>query len=494
VPLKTKKMKTQKVQIETIKLDPSNPRSITKEAFESLKQSITDFPEMQSVKPLVVADGYAIAGNMRLLAYKDLGYRELHVLDVSEWSQAKRDEFMIKDNTHYGSWDYDALANEWDTLPLTEWGVAVWDTDVEDVKGLTDEDDVPEAPQEPITKLGDVWILGEHRVMCGDSTSKEAVEILMDGEKATLIHADPPYGMGKEKDGVLNDNLYREKLDAFQMAWWKAFRPFAEDNASAYIWGNAPDLWRLWYRGGLEDSERLTFRNDILWEQEGVSWGKDGMSNLRQYATMGEHCLFFMMGEQGFNNNTDNYWEGFESIRSWLVSEKEKSGLSNKKIKEITNTSHTHYWTKSQWAFPTEEHYNSIKKAAEKEAFAKEYDILKKEFYSTRAYFNSGHDKMRDVWRFDRVKGEERHGHATPKPVEMMERVMKSSAPENAIVVEPFLGSGSTLIASEKTNRKCYGMELDPKYCDVIVKRWEDFTGKKAHLEENEFEVITQAH
>tara|TARA_R110001599_G_scaffold78598_1_gene213594 strand:+ start:167 stop:703 length:537 start_codon:yes stop_codon:yes gene_type:complete len=120
-------MKTQKVQIETIKLDPSNPRSITKEAFERLKKSITDFPEMQSVKPLVVADGYALAGNMRLLAYKDLGYRELHVLDVSEWSQAKRDEFMIKDNTHYGTWDYDALANEWDNLPLNEWGMEVWE-------------------------------------------------------------------------------------------------------------------------------------------------------------------------------------------------------------------------------------------------------------------------------------------------------------------------------------------------------------------------------
>jgi len=119
-------MQTKKVQIETIKLDPSNPRSITKEAFESLKKSITDFPEMQSVKPLVVADGYAIGGNMRLLAYKDLGYRELHVIDVSEWSQAKRDEFMIKDNTHYGSWDYDALANEWDELPLNEWGMEVW--------------------------------------------------------------------------------------------------------------------------------------------------------------------------------------------------------------------------------------------------------------------------------------------------------------------------------------------------------------------------------
>ena len=127
-------MKTQKVQIETIKLDPSNPRSITKEAFESLKQSITDFPEMQSVKPLVVADGYALAGNMRLLAYKDLGYRELHVLDVSEWSQAKRDEFMIKDNTHYGTWDYDALANEWDNLPLTDWGLGVWEPEVEELK------------------------------------------------------------------------------------------------------------------------------------------------------------------------------------------------------------------------------------------------------------------------------------------------------------------------------------------------------------------------
>lgn len=127
-------MQTQKVQIETIKLDPSNPRSITKEKFEELKKSITDFPEMQVVKPLVVADGYAIAGNMRLLAYKDLGYRELHVLDVSEWSQAKRDEFMIKDNTHYGSWDYDALANEWDNLPLNEWGVAVWEQEEEDLK------------------------------------------------------------------------------------------------------------------------------------------------------------------------------------------------------------------------------------------------------------------------------------------------------------------------------------------------------------------------
>ena len=128
------KIQPQKVQIETLSLDPHNPRSITKEKFEELKQSIKDFPEMEVVKPLTIADGFVIGGNMRLLAMKDLGYREVLVNDVSEWTQAKRDEYMIKDNTHYGSWDYDALANEWDNLPLNEWGVAVWDTEVQELK------------------------------------------------------------------------------------------------------------------------------------------------------------------------------------------------------------------------------------------------------------------------------------------------------------------------------------------------------------------------
>lgn len=99
-----------------------------------------------------------------------------------------------------------------------------------------------------------------------------------------------------------------------------------------------------------------------------------------------------------------------------------------------------------------------------------------------RSYFDNGHDSMRDVWEFSRVQGDDRHGHATPKPVLMMERVMHSSCPPGEIVAEPFLGSGSTLMGAETTGRKCYGMELDPKYCDVIIARWENFTGKKAEL------------
>ena len=387
-------MERKKVRIEAVKLDPSNPRSITKEKFEELKKSIKDFPEMEVVKPLIIADDFVIGGNMRLLAYKDLGYREVHVIDVTAWSQAKRDEFMIKDNTHFGSWDYDALANEWDNLPLTEWGVAVWDTEVEDVKGLTDEDEVPEAPEEPITKLGDVWILGEHRVMCGDSTSKEAVEILMDGEKADMVFTDPPYGIEyksnwKNKDRekfktLKNDNLildFRHILDSF-----------CDEFCPIYIW-TSHQVFQIW-----KEMYSDIYKSTIIWYKK---FG--GMGDLKaEYGHNYEMCL---------------------------------------------------YLTKNRIEFVS--------------------------------------DRPKAVWE---IGGDSpsKYQHPTQKPVELAETAF--SHHKKGTVLDLFLGSGSTLIAAEKTNRKCYGMELDPKYCDVIVKRWEDFTGKKATREIDELEVITQAH
>ena len=373
-------MERQKVQIETIKLDPSNPRSITKEKFEELKKSIKDFPEMEVVKPLIIADDFVIGGNMRLLAYKDLGYREVHVIDVTAWSQAKRDEFMIKDNTHFGSWDYDALANEWDNLPLTEWGVAVWDTELEEVKGLTDEDDVPEAPQEPITKLGDVWILGEHRVMCGDSTSKEAIEILMDGEKADLLLTDPPYGIGidGQKESKAKNPKHNRKAHEFR--GWDNNRPSKE-----------------------------TFNLILQYCTEAIIWGGNYFADL------------------------------LPAKRGWLVWDKGQKGL--------TMSDGELAWCSL--------------------------------------------DKPLRIVEVNRgaLKGSV---HPTQKPLQVIEFCIKQT--EGATIFDPFLGSGTTLIAAEKTKRKCYGMELDPKYCDVIVKRWEDFTGKKATREIDEFEVITQAH
>ena len=392
-------MKTQKVQIETIKLDPSNPRSITKEAFERLKKSITDFPEMQSVKPLVVADGYALAGNMRLLAYKDLGYRELHVLDVSEWSQAKRDEFMIKDNTHYGTWDYDALANEWETLPLTDWGLDVWEPEVEEIKGLTDEDDVPEAPQEPITKLGDVWILGEHRVMCGDSTSKEAVEILMDGEKADMVFTDPPYGINVVQGGKVGRDKSFGTVGGEKIVKAKTY--------SKVIGDNTTEAARNFYNT----------------------------------------CV--NMGFENFIIFGGNYFTDFLTpSMCWIVWDKENTG--NFADVELAWTSFDKAAKLYKWQ------WNGMIRKGDK-----------KEEGKTRV-------------------------HPTQKPVGMFEEIFNDF--EFKCCFDGFLGSGSTLIAAEKTNRKCYGMELDPKYCDVIIKRWEDFTGKKATREIDDLEVITQAH
>ena len=388
-------MKTQKVQIETIKLDPSNPRSITKEAFESLKQSITDFPEMQSVKPLVVADGYALAGNMRLLAYKDLGYRELHVLDVSEWSQAKRDEFMIKDNTHYGTWDYDALANEWDTLPLTDWGLDVWEPEVEELKGLTDEDEVPEAPQEPITKLGDVWILGEHRVMCGDSTSKEAVEILMDGEKADMVFTDPPYNIDFKPqrgthDKILNDDMSDDDFSLFLDGVFNCCYNSLKPDTYVFVW-----------------------------------------------------CGWSTVGD--FKNSLNNFFD-IKALHIWV---KNNFGIG--------------YYSRPKY----EPFFLCLNGKPIKPAKA-----------------------PADVWEFAKVH---KTIHSCEKPVGLIIEIL-NTYDKNGSVLDLFLGSGSTLIAAEKTKRKCYGMELDPKYCDVIVKRWEDFTGKKATREIDDLEVITQAH
>jgi DNA modification methylase len=439
-----------------------------------------------------------------------LGLEEIPAIELSHLTEIQKKALIIADNklALNAGWDTELLSLELEELELEGLDLSLTGFGEEEIsalkpevvnEGLTDEDAVPEPPPEPITKPGDIWILGKHRLMCGDSTSVDAVERLMAGAKAQLLHADPPYGMGKEGEGVANDNIYGDKLDAFQMEWWATFRTFLENNASAYIWGNAPDLWRLWYRGGLADSERLTLRNDILWHQEGVSWGKDGMSNLRQYATMGEHCLFFMLGEQGFNSNADNYWEGWEPIRSYLENEMKRCGWTTKDLNNITGTQMAGHWvTKSQWAMITADHYAKIQKAArdhdafkrDHDALKRDHDALKRDFYATRAYFDSSHDQMTDVWRFDRVKGAERHGHATPKPVAMMERVMKSSLPKGGICVEPFGGSGSTLMGAEKTGRICYTMELQAKYVDVIVKRWEEFTGQKARLE-NAAEIST---
>jgi len=201
------------IAINKIKGNPNNPRLIKNDKFRLLVTSIQETPEMMTLRPVIIdEDNIILGGNMRWKACKELGWKEVptkpytrdeHKASESFTKYGKTyekvcEEILIKDNTHYGEFDMDILANTYDPADLGAYGVDVWQPD-EVSEGLTDEDDVPEAPEEPITKLGDVWLLGEHRVMCGDSTSKEAVDVLMDGEKPNALVTDPPYGINANK-------------------------------------------------------------------------------------------------------------------------------------------------------------------------------------------------------------------------------------------------------------------------------------------------------
>ena len=443
---------------------------------------------------LIDNDNGIIAGHGRVMAAQSLSLETVPCIRLGHLTDTQRRAYILADNRLAeigGGWDEEMLKLELADLAaldvdVTEIGFGaedLADLEIEDEAGTSDADAEPQIDKAEELRAkwgvepGQLWELGDHRLLCGDSTIPEHVAKLMRGEKAQLIHADPPYGMGKEKDGVENDNLYREELDAFQMAWWRAFRPHAEDNASAYIWGWEDSLMSFYLALRDDKSDRITKRNYIIWDKkngQGIS-----QETLRRFPPVTEHCLFFMLGEQGFNSNADNYWEGWEPVRIYLETEMNKCGGSKKWKEALGNQMGGHYFTKSQWNFPTEEAYRKLQLFGKGDAFKREYDDLKREYYSTRAYFDNTHDNMTDVWSFPRVTGEERHGHATPKPVEMMKRVMLSSLPKGGICVEPFGGSGSTLMGAENTGRKCRAIEISPAYVAVAIQRWADATGKE---------------
>jgi DNA modification methylase len=353
---------------------------------------------------------------------------------------------------------------------------------VEEVK----EDDYEEPEDlETTVVLGDVYQLGEHRLMCGDSTKIEDVEKLMNGEKADMVFTDPPYGMKKENEGVINDNLNYDDLLEFNKEWIPLSFMMLKDVGSWYCWGTDEPLMDIYseiIKPYIKDN-KATFRNLITWDKGN---GQGQLSEeFRMYPIADEKCLFIMMGVQGFNTNADNYYEAWESIRSYLDGEKRKMGWTDKWIAEQMGIDpRLHWFGKSQWDLPTEEKYKQLQKLANDSAFKKEYSEIKKEYseikkeyYATRAYFNNTHDNMNNVWHFERDRDND---HATPKPIALCSRAIKSSSRDEEMVLDLFGGSGSTLIACEQTNRKCYMMEIDPYYCQVIIDRWEKFTGKEA--------------
>lgn len=370
------------IQRQTKELIPAeyNPRQIDKDAFEQLKTSLESF---KCVEPAVININpdrlnIIVGGHQRIKAAKALKWKEFPCIEV-DLELEREKELNIRLNKNTGDFDFDMLANHFEVEDLVDWGFdeSEFGMDVEEIGEVEGEDDVPEAPVDPITVKGDVWTLGEHRLVCGDSTSIDDVDKLMDGNKADMVFTDPPYGVDYE--GITNDD--EKGLPALLDAVFTNYTIASHKGAAVYIFhaDRTAHIFREAY------NKYFHFSSMIVWVKNSLTLSQT------DYQSQHEPCMY------GWINNG------------------------------------THQW------------------------------------FSDR--------KQTSVWEYERKHFE---GHTTPKPVDLVCNAVTNSSKKGGNIIDLFGGSGSTLIACEKTKRKCFMMELDEKYCDVIIKRWQDFTGKEA--------------
>ncbi len=341
-----------KVAINKIKPNPKNPRVIRDDKFAKLVKSIQDFPEMLEKRPLVCftdIDGkyVVLGGNMRLKAANEVGLKQLPILLADDWTEEQKNEFLIKDNVGFGEWDWEQIKNDWDVEKLDEWGLDVPDFAATVLEAEEDDFSVPEGGIETDIVLGDLFEIGEHRLLCGDSTDSDAVARLMDGDKCNLL-TDPPYGI----------------------------------NANKQTLGTGK---KQFHRGENWDNEVPDFYYVLQFVDKAIIWGGN-----------------YFADKLPINND-------------WLCWHKKNDGLS-----------------------------------------FSEFEL---------AWTNLGKNcrMLSHHW------GGEIKEHPTMKPLKLMEWCINYL--DNKPILDIFCGSGSTMVAAHQLKRKCYGMELDSKYCQVIVDR-----------------------
>jgi DNA modification methylase len=372
------------VKINEVKPNPKNPRLIKDEKFKKLVKSIQEFPDMLNKRPLIVFTDVdnkyvVLGGNMRLKACKEVGIKEIPVIVADEWTEEQKAEFLIKDNVGFGEWDWDGLANEWDVEKLEDWGLDL-PVDLSVVEELEAEEDNYEIPNEINTDivLGDLFEIGEHRLLCGDSTDSDAVAKLMNGQKADMVFTDPPYGMFLETD----------------------------------------------YKDNFGDSGFRTAKNyDSV-----IGDNKDFTPELINtiFACFGYCKEVFIWGADYFAELIPNKNDG-----SWFVWNKK----TTEALQNMFGNQFELCWSKNK-------HKRIIIDVTWAGAF--------------------GHNRKTDG--ATKV-------HPTQKPIKLIDIFVNDFSKENDTIADLFLGSGSTMVASHQLKRKCYGMELDPKYCQVIIDR-----------------------
>ena len=485
-------MNVETVKIDTLTFDPANVRKHDEKNLAAIKASLNRFGQQ---KPIVVdASGVVRAGNGTLAAAKALGWNEIRIVR-SSLAGSEATAYAIADNrsSELAEWDDDALAQTLAALQIEDEDLAVaTGFDMKEIEALTapdevTEDEVPEAPVDPITKTGDLWILGEHRLLCGDSTKPEDIATLLNGQNPALVLADPPY-FGKVDADWDNDFDGYEGFLAFVDGVFGLWIPKMIDRGTSGWWC-APDFaWHIEQRL----RKHAAVFNHIVWSK-GKSLGTTAsVEEMRRWRPRSERLILCEKQHSpdallaSFNAKTAHIAarSAYASIIDRMMAWQKQAGLTNCEIDKCLgkNGMAGHYFGRSQWALPTQEAWDKMRPLFKSRGVdIGEFDAQRREFDAQRREFDAKtSDNMTDVWEMSAPHGDDRHGHPTPKPVALISKLVSAHSRPADLVADPFLGSGTTLIAAEQLGRKCYGMEISPAYCDVIVKRWENLTGKKA--------------
>ena len=489
-------MKIERVKIDELTADPANVRKHNEKNISAIKASLKRFGQQ---KPIVVdADGIVRAGNGTLSAAISLGWSHIDI-HRTELRGAEATAYAIADNrtAELAEWDEAALAQQLAGLQIEDEELAEscgFDAGEIEKMALAEkevvEDEVPEPPADPITKAGDLWLLGDHRLLCGDSTKAEDIASLLNGQNPALLLADPPY-FGKVDADWDNDFDGYEGFLAFLDGVFRLWIPKMIDRGTSGWWC-APDFaWHI--------EERLRKHaavfNHIVWSK-GKSLGTTAsVQEMRRWRPRSERLLLCEKQHSpdallaSFNAKTAHIAarSAYASIIDRMMAWQKQAGLTNREIDNCLgkNGMAGHYFGRSQWALPTQDAWDKMRPLFKSRGVdIGEFDAQRLEFDAQRREFDAEtFDNLTDVWEMSAPHGDERHGHPTPKPVALISKLVSAHSRADDLVADPFLGSGTTLIAAEQLGRKCYGMEISPAYCDVIVKRWETLTGKKAVLE-----------
>jgi len=386
-------MNKELVRIDLIKSNKENPRLIKDHKFKKLVKSIKEFPEMLEIRPIVVnKDNIILGGNMRHKACIEAGLKEVWIQKLTKLTKEQEQEFIIKDNVGFGEWDWDILANEWDVEMLEDWGL----------EGFPFEEDVLEAEEDDYTEpeeikvdvvLGDLIEIGEHRLLCGDSTDSDQVAKLMNGEKADMVFTDPPYNV--DFKGQELSNTTKDGIEIFK------------------------------HKGANTKHDKI--KNDSMPDNEFINFMKEILLNISLYNNGGWYISFCDLKLDLLLNSLKESGFKWKSIIIW---KKNQATLSGKDFKS---------------------RYEPIV-----------YGCPDNSFYGERY-------KQEDIWEFQRTLKNDLH--PTMKPIPLIENALNNSSKKGMTIMDLFLGSGSTMVAAHQLKRKCYGMELDPKYCQVIIDR-----------------------